>query len=86
LNTSAARDFGFCNQIQRCGVSVVNNIAEGFKQKTDMDSARFLDIAKASNGEVRSMPYPAGDRAFSLAKPPNQCASLAKTSVVPSNP
>ena len=60
----AARDFGFRDQIQRCGVSVMNNIAEGFERKTDLDFARFLDIAKGSNGEVRSMLYLAEDRNY----------------------
>jgi len=60
----SARDFGFRNQIQRCGVSVMNNIAEGFERKTDMDFARFLDIAKGSNDEVRSMLYLAEDRSY----------------------
>jgi four helix bundle protein len=58
------RDFGFRDQIQRCGVSVMNNIAEGFERRTDQDFARFLDIAKGSNGEVRSMLYLAEDRDY----------------------
>ena len=57
----SSRDFGFRDQIQRCAVSVMNNIAEGFERKTDLDFARFLDIAKGSNGEVRSMLYLAED-------------------------
>ena len=60
----SARDFGFRDQIQRCAVSVLNNIAEGFERKTDLDFARFLDIAKGSNGEVRSMLYLAEDRNY----------------------
>jgi four helix bundle protein len=60
-DTPSARDFGFRDQIQRCGVSVMNNIAEGFERRTDPDFARFLDIAKGSNGEVRSMLYLAED-------------------------
>ena len=60
----SSRDFGFRDQIQRCGVSVMNNIAEGFERRTDMDFARFLDIAKGSNGEVRSMLYLADDRDY----------------------
>ncbi len=42
----------------------MNNIAEGFERKTDPDFARFLDIAKGSNGEVRSMLYLAEDRNY----------------------
>ncbi|MDP4625445.1 MAG: four helix bundle protein [Akkermansiaceae bacterium] len=60
----SSRDFGFRDQIQRCAVSVMNNIAEGFERKTDLDFARFLDIAKGSNGEVRSMLYLAEDRNY----------------------
>ncbi|MCF7734531.1 MAG: four helix bundle protein [Akkermansiaceae bacterium] len=62
--TPSARDYGFCDQLQRCAVSVMNNIAEGFERKTDQDFARFLDIAKGSNGEVRSMLYLAEDRKY----------------------
>jgi four helix bundle protein len=51
------KDFGFKDQIQRAAVSVMNNIAEGFEKRTDADFANYLDIAKGSNGEVRSMLY-----------------------------
>jgi len=60
----SSRDFGFRDQIQRCAVSVMNNIAEGFERRSDPDFARFLDIAKGSNGEVRSMLYLAEDRDY----------------------
>jgi len=63
-DSPSSRDFGFRDQIQRCGVSVMNNIAEGFERRSDQDFARFLDIAKGSNGEVRSMLYLAEDRAY----------------------
>jgi four helix bundle protein len=67
-DSCAARDFGFKDQIQRCGVSVMNNIAEGFERRSDADFARFLDIAKGSNGEVRSMLYLAEDRGYLTAE------------------
>jgi four helix bundle protein len=60
----ASRDFVFRNQLVGCAISVMNNIAEGFERRTDPDFARFLDIAKGSNGEVRSMLYLAEDRRY----------------------
>ncbi len=59
--TPAERDYGFRSQAQTAGVSIMNNIAEGFERTTDADKARFLDIAKGSAGEVRSMYYVAED-------------------------
>ena len=59
--TPGERDFGFRDQIQRAGISIMNNIAEGFERRTDTEFARFLDLAKGSCGEVRSMYYSAED-------------------------
>ena len=56
-NASNLKDYGFRDQIQRAAVSTMNNIAEGFERNSDMDFKRFLCIAKASCGEVRSMLY-----------------------------
>ena len=55
------RDFAFREQLQRAAISVMNNIAEGFERKTPRDFAHFLDLAKGSCGEVRSMFYLAED-------------------------
>jgi four helix bundle protein len=60
-NTPGGRDYAFRSQIQSCGVSMMNNIAEGFERETLADYARFLDIAKGSCGELRSMYYIAED-------------------------
>jgi four helix bundle protein len=60
----ASRDFGFRAQIQRAGVSIMNNVAEGFERSTDPDFARFLDVAKGSCGEVRSLYYVAEDLGY----------------------
>ncbi len=43
------------NQIQRAGLSVSNNIAEGFERGTTSDLITFLYYAKGSAGEVRSV-------------------------------
>ncbi|MCH7988279.1 MAG: four helix bundle protein [Planctomycetes bacterium] len=61
VGTPGNRGFGFRDQIQKAAVSIMNNTAEGFERTSDNDFARFLNIAKASCGEVRSMYYTAED-------------------------
>ena len=63
-DSPAQRDFSFRDQLQRAAISVMNNIAEGFERKTAKDFAHFLDVAKGSCGEVRSMLYVAEDLAY----------------------
>jgi four helix bundle protein len=43
------------NQIQRAGLSISNNIAEGFERGTTPELIQFLYYAKGSAGEVRSI-------------------------------
>jgi four helix bundle protein len=47
-----ARDFGLRDQMQRAGVSVCSNIAEGDERDTDKDAVRFFYIAKGSIAEL----------------------------------
>ena len=61
---AGSKDFGFRDQIQRAGVSIMNNIAEGFERSTDAEFARFLDMAKGSCGEARSLYYTAEDLGY----------------------
>jgi four helix bundle protein len=61
---SFAADQGLAKQIQRAAVSVMSNIAEGFERGNIGDFHRFLIIAKASCGEVRSQLYVALDAGY----------------------
>lgn len=55
MGSPSEYDFSFRSQIQRAAISIMNNIAEGFERKAQTEFRRFLDIAKASCAEVRSM-------------------------------
>jgi four helix bundle protein len=49
------RDFGLKDQIRRAAVSISTNIAEGFERSSRKEYLQFLNIAKGSAGEVRSL-------------------------------
>jgi len=52
---SFAATRGFRDQLDRAGLSVSNNIAEGFERGTTNELLTFIYIARGSAGEVRSM-------------------------------
>lgn len=58
------RDFTFRDQICGAGISVMNNIAEGFCRNSDAEFRQFLNISKGSAGEVKSMYYIAEDQHY----------------------
>ncbi|HEY9742183.1 MAG TPA: four helix bundle protein [Coleofasciculaceae cyanobacterium] len=50
-----SRDFGLRDQLRRASVSIPTNIAEGFERHSRKEYLNFLNIAKGSAGEVRSL-------------------------------
>jgi four helix bundle protein len=49
--------YGLKDQLERAGVSVSNNIAEGFERGTTQETLTFIYISRGSAGEVRSLSY-----------------------------
>jgi four helix bundle protein len=72
------RDFGLCTQLQRAAVSIMANIAEGFEHRSRKEFARFLALAAASCGEVRSHLYVALDAGYIDQPAFEQLVSLAE--------
>ena len=62
------RDISLREQIRRAAVSVMSNIAEGFERGSRKEFVQFLNIAKGSNGEVRSQLYVALDQEYLTAQ------------------
>ncbi|MCI0523549.1 MAG: four helix bundle protein [Bacteroidales bacterium] len=62
------KDFCFKNQIYSAGISIMNNIAEGFSRETDRELKQFINISRGSNGEVKSMYYVAEDQSYVSVK------------------
>jgi len=50
-------DFGLKEQMRRAVVSIPTNIAEGFERRSRKEYLNFLNIAKGSTGEIRSLLY-----------------------------
>lgn len=58
------KDFAFKDQVTRAGISVMNNISEGFCRNSDAEFKQFLNISKGSAGEAKSMYYIAEDQNY----------------------
>lgn len=70
------RDYGFKDQIQRASVSIMNNIAEGSEAGSDAIFVRYLNIAKGSCAEVRSMLYLCEDKKLCSAEYANNLREI----------
>ena len=58
------RDFEFRTQITSAGISVMNNISEGFSRESKKEFHQFLNIAKGSTGEIKNMYYIGEDQNY----------------------
>ncbi|WP_447641778.1 MULTISPECIES: four helix bundle protein [Chitinophagaceae] len=54
-NFSYLKDYSFKDQICRASVSISSNVAERFEKRSAKEFLRYLDIAKTSGNEVRSL-------------------------------
>ena len=59
-----ARDYSLVDQLKRASYSIMLNIAEGFERGSNKEFANFLNIAKGSAGEVRSVLHILTDRKY----------------------
>ena len=50
-----SRDFALRDQLRRAAISIPTNIAEGFERASRKEYVNFLNYAKGSTGEVRSL-------------------------------
>jgi four helix bundle protein len=50
-----AKDFSLRDQVRRAALSITSNIAEGFERSSRKEYLNFLNFAKGSAGEVRSL-------------------------------
>ena len=58
------RDRDLRSQIRRAATSTMSNVAEGFERGSRQEFIQFLNIAKGSNGEVRSQLWIALDERY----------------------
>lgn len=62
------RDYSLVDQLKRASYSIMLNIAEGFERGSNKEFANFLNIAKGSAGEVRSILHLLKDNVYITEK------------------
>jgi four helix bundle protein len=77
-----SRDFALRDQLQRAAVSVMSNIAEGFERVGRQEKLQFMNIARASCAEVKSLLYICLDNRFldsaTVAQLQAQCSHISR--------
>ena len=63
-NEKLRRDFSLADQLKRASYSIMLNISEGFERDSNKEFSYFLNIAKGSAGEVRSILYIVEDNKY----------------------
>jgi len=58
------RDWALREQMRRAAISIQSNISEGFERGSKKEYMLFLNIAKASSGELRSQLYTSLDLGY----------------------
>lgn len=71
-------DFGLKEQLRRAAVSIPTNIAEGFERRSRKEYLNFLNIAKGSTGEVRSLLFVASEVGYLNAEEHSKLREKAK--------
>ncbi len=56
-NSGLSKDLGLKGQLIGAGISIMNNIAEGFDSDSNTEFVRFLRYSQRSASEVMSMTY-----------------------------
>jgi four helix bundle protein len=70
--------FGLASQLQRAGVSIPSNIAEGYGRGTRKDYKQFLSIARGSTLEVQTQLIIANELSYCNLDALNQAQSLSE--------
>ncbi len=67
-NIKLRNDYSLCDQLKRASYSIMLNITEGFERGSNKDFSHFIDFAKGSAGEVRSILYIVLDNKYITAE------------------
>ena len=73
-----SRDFSLKDQIRRSAISIMSNIAEGFESHTQPLFVKYLGLARASAGELRSQVYIAFDLKYITEKELKKLLDIAE--------